>query len=262
MDSEENKQLQNGKVAWKIADDEESIYYIEFHTSLEVDRLRLFLSLMAAGLLFFSMAACSSDESKADKGEESSVYKPPDPYKAPDVYKPPDPYKAPDVYTPPDPYKPPDIYVPPDPYRPPKYAPPDFYYTPPKMVHPDMEIKSTDRNVVIEIPEHILFDFDSAVLRKEAYPALAQIAQSMMETKHATYRIQGHTDDRGTHEYNLRLSQKRADAVKKALVERFSVKTSLLKTEGFGETKPLVKNDSPEQRQKNRRVEIVVVPTS
>jgi outer membrane protein OmpA-like peptidoglycan-associated protein len=215
--------------------------------------LRIFASLMTAGILLLSVTACSSNESGADEGDGNTGYKPPDPY------VPPDPYKPPDPYVPPAPYEPPDIYVPPDPYVPPKYAPPDFKYTPPEMVHPDMDIKSTDKNVVIEIPESILFDTDSAVLREEAYPALSQIAKSMAKTENATFQIQGHTDNRGTHEHNMQLSNKRVDAVKNALI---SVDAALLKTEGFGETKPLVSNDSTEHIQKNRRVEIVVVPTS
>ena len=76
--------------------------------------------------------------------------------------------------------------------------------------------------------------------------------------------IEGHTDNKGTHAYNIKLSQNRAEAVKKWLVDNAGIKPSRITTTGWGETKPVAPNrkpdgsDDPEGRQKNRRVEIVV----
>ncbi|MRG29209.1 OmpA family protein [Laceyella tengchongensis] len=221
--------------------------------------MRRILSVVMAGSVAMFVAACSNGKTVADqqaqKEEKSSSNQSEALYVAPD---PDDLYKVAPAE---DLYQPPKMYIPAPPYTPPKMAPANFKYVPPEMIHPDMEIKTTDKHVVIELPEHILFDTDSAVLRKEAYPALAQIAKSLSKTENAHFQIHGHTDHRGTHEHNLQLSQERADAVKKALVEKFSVNEALLSTKGWGETKPLVANDSPENMQKNRRVEVIVVPS-
>lgn len=71
-------------------------------------------------------------------------------------------------------------------------------------------------------------------------------------------RVEGHTDDRGADAANLALSQRRAEAVMKYLVNK-GVAQSRLEAAGFGETRPLVKNDTPANQAKNRRVEFVIV---
>ncbi len=80
-------------------------------------------------------------------------------------------------------------------------------------------------------------------------------------------QIEGHTDGKGTHPYNMKLSENRADAVKNWLVQNASISGSRITTQGWGETKPVAPNkkpdgsDDPEGRQKNRRVEIVLTQT-
>ena len=79
--------------------------------------------------------------------------------------------------------------------------------------------------------------------------------------------IEGHTDGKGTHPYNMKLSENRAESVKTWLVQNSSVAGSRITTQGWGETKPVAPNkkpdgsDDPEGRQKNRRVEIVLTQT-
>jgi OmpA-OmpF porin, OOP family len=68
--------------------------------------------------------------------------------------------------------------------------------------------------------------------------------------------IQGHTDNVGKPGYNLELSKKRAESVKIYLVEKFKVDGARLTTEGFGDTKPIAKNDTEQGRAQNRRVEL------
>jgi outer membrane protein OmpA-like peptidoglycan-associated protein len=76
--------------------------------------------------------------------------------------------------------------------------------------------------------------------------------------------IEGHTDGKGTHPYNIKLSENRAASVKKWLVENAGVSGSRITTRGWGETKPVAPNtnpdgsDNPAGRQKNRRVEITI----
>lgn len=124
-----------------------------------------------------------------------------------------------------------------------------------------VEIKKDDDRALIRIPEKILFDFDSSKLRSEAYPVLEKIAESLKEEGEGfKVTIKGHTDSKGSDSYNMNLSRRRAEAVRKALVDRFGVPASMLTAKGYGEREPLVPNDTEANRQKNRRVEFLVQP--
>jgi outer membrane protein OmpA-like peptidoglycan-associated protein len=103
----------------------------------------------------------------------------------------------------------------------------------------------------------IFFGVDSDVLRPESTPTLKAIGE-MMAT-HADLRlvIEGHTDADGDEAYNLGLSRRRAAAVKAYLVEAHGVSADRLATEGFGESRPVADNTTPEGKQQNRRVELV-----
>ncbi len=76
--------------------------------------------------------------------------------------------------------------------------------------------------------------------------------------------ISGHTDSKGSEEYNQKLSEKRAESVKKWLIENAGVNPKIIEISGYGESRPVAPNtnpdgsDNPEGRQKNRRVEIVI----
>lgn len=69
--------------------------------------------------------------------------------------------------------------------------------------------------------------------------------------------IEGHTDSDGDDAFNKQLSERRAESVKAHLVEAYGIDPSRLETAGFGESKPVAPNDTPEGRQQNRRVELV-----
>jgi outer membrane protein OmpA-like peptidoglycan-associated protein len=109
-----------------------------------------------------------------------------------------------------------------------------------------------------------LFDFDKFTLRPEAGKTLKEVGQVVSDYPDAPLLIEGHTDGKGTHPYNLKLSLERADAVKKWLVENDGIKPSRITTTGWGETKPVAPNtkpdgsDDPVGRQKNRRVELTL----
>ncbi|GIV55010.1 MAG: hypothetical protein KatS3mg039_1528 [Candidatus Kapaibacterium sp.] len=104
----------------------------------------------------------------------------------------------------------------------------------------------------------IEFDYDRATIRPESLPLIERIADAMKA--HPTLRIEvrGHTDDRGSEEYNRRLSQRRADAVVEALVQ-MGVERSRLRAVGFGKSRPLVENTTEENRARNRRTEFVII---
>ena len=102
----------------------------------------------------------------------------------------------------------------------------------------------------------ILFDIDSDVIKDESFDLLRNYGKAFTgDLQEAVIVIAGHTDSDGTEEYNLMLSQKRAEAVKQFLIKAFNIDEQRLIVKPFGESKPLEANDSPERKAKNRRVE-------
>ncbi len=103
----------------------------------------------------------------------------------------------------------------------------------------------------------IHFSFNSDKLRPESEPTLREIADVLIRHEAWNLSIAGHTDAIGSDEANLGLSQRRAAAVRTALVERFKIEGRRLATSGYGETQPVDTNDTPQGRAQNRRVELV-----
>ncbi len=107
---------------------------------------------------------------------------------------------------------------------------------------------------------NIYFDLNKATLRPDAEPALRQICQFLKENPTVIIEIQGHTDERGSADYNLRLSQARAEAVREWLINNGCATPDRLVARGYGESKPVIKNAKTEaQHQLNRRVVIKVI---
>ena len=104
----------------------------------------------------------------------------------------------------------------------------------------------------------INFDFNSDTIRPVSEPVLKEIAQAMADRPDWKLTITGHTDNIGGHKYNRDLSQRRADAVKKALVETYHVDPNRLSTSGAGDSAPIDTNDTLEGRARNRRVELTL----
>jgi hypothetical protein len=102
----------------------------------------------------------------------------------------------------------------------------------------------------------IYFDFASDKLRAESTPVLEEIAALLKKNADWKLSINGHTDNVGGDASNLDLSRKRAKSVKAALVDRYRIAESRLTTGGFGASQPHEKNDTPEGRARNRRVEL------
>ncbi|HRF63782.1 MAG TPA: OmpA family protein [Candidatus Competibacter sp.] len=110
-----------------------------------------------------------------------------------------------------------------------------------------------------------LFDFDRSEVKPRGRARLDQLASDINQaSKVSTVKIVGHTDSKGTDAYNMRLGQRRADAVASYLVSR-SVQAGKLRTSSMGESQPVAPNtlpngkDNPEGRAQNRRVEITTV---
>ena len=103
----------------------------------------------------------------------------------------------------------------------------------------------------------ILFDSGSDKIKGESYKTLADIGALLTDNPTLRLSIEGHTDSDGTDEYNMTLSQKRAASVKNYLVANYKIAPERLESKGWGESKPIDKNNTPEGKANNRRVELV-----
>lgn len=103
----------------------------------------------------------------------------------------------------------------------------------------------------------ILFDTDSERIRPESREALDAIGAMLREHADLRLSIEGHTDSQGADAHNLDLSERRAAAVRRWLIEEYAIDAARLRAEGRGENAPVATNDTPEGRQQNRRVELV-----
>ncbi len=102
---------------------------------------------------------------------------------------------------------------------------------------------------------NLFFDFDKADLKPESYPELGRLSDILRQNSSMGIEISGHTDNKGTSQYNFELSRKRAEAVQDYL--KFSLRLSnKIVAKGFGSSLPIAANDSEEGRALNRRVEI------
>jgi outer membrane protein OmpA-like peptidoglycan-associated protein len=119
----------------------------------------------------------------------------------------------------------------------------------------DLKGKQTDRGLVITLGD-VLFDTGKSTLAPGAYSTIDKLASALKDAPDRKVVIEGHTDSVGSDEYNQELSQRRAQAVQSALLER-GVNSNQVTAYGKGETFPVASNDNPAGRQQNRRVELV-----
>ncbi|MEO8822424.1 MAG: OmpA family protein [Ginsengibacter sp.] len=106
------------------------------------------------------------------------------------------------------------------------------------------------------ITHGILFDVNKSSIKPESMGALNEIAKLLKDHKDLNFEIDGHTDSDGNDDTNMKLSLSRSEAVKAKLVD-MGIDDSRLTTKGFGESKPIDKNDNAEGKANNRRVEFV-----
>ena len=126
---------------------------------------------------------------------------------------------------------------------------------PPKQDDPPPEKKVEIRDNHIEIKEKIQFALDKAEILSVSFGLLDEVAKVIQENPHVQQvSIEGHASDEGDEKYNLQLSKARAESVRQYLLKKGVAQDRLTST-GFGESKPLAANDTPEGREKNRRVE-------
>jgi outer membrane protein OmpA-like peptidoglycan-associated protein len=120
----------------------------------------------------------------------------------------------------------------------------------------EMRPERTERGIVLTMPG-VLFGFDEAEVLPGAERSLDQLAEVLVENPEQRILVEGFTDNIGPAEYNLGLSQERAEAVRDALVER-GIDPERIETRGYGEDYPVASNETAAGRQMNRRVEIVI----
>ncbi|HTS10979.1 MAG TPA: OmpA family protein [Candidatus Limnocylindrales bacterium] len=119
-----------------------------------------------------------------------------------------------------------------------------------------LQTQDTARGLIVNMSD-VLFDTASYTLRPAAREKLAKISGVVLAHPGLTLQIEGHTDSVGSDDYNQDLSERRAGAVRDYLVDQ-GVAASSVTARAFGKTQPIASNDTPDGRQKNRRVELVV----
>lgn len=115
--------------------------------------------------------------------------------------------------------------------------------------------------LAITLKGDVSFDLDSDVVRPGLYNELDRIAQIMVKYPQTSILVEGHTDSTGSETYNQQLSERRANSVKNLLVQR-GVQAYRVNILGYGESRPVATNATPEGRQMNRRVEIRINPNA
>ena len=128
---------------------------------------------------------------------------------------------------------------------------------------PDTKPKKKYKRIVVTEKQIILkqmvhFETGKATITPDSYPILDEVADVLIENPNIRIRVEGHTDSRGSAEYNLRLSQARADAVKQYLVSK-GIDPSRIEAIGYGESRPIDTNRTASGRARNRRVEIHII---
>lgn len=111
----------------------------------------------------------------------------------------------------------------------------------------------------LDIPAQLTFDVNRSDIRSNLYPVFNDIAKVLRDYEKTMLVIAGHTDDTGPYQYNMNLSQARADSVKQYLVAQ-NVQAIRVETQGYGPNYPIVPNTSEANRAQNRRVEIHIEP--
>jgi outer membrane protein OmpA-like peptidoglycan-associated protein len=123
------------------------------------------------------------------------------------------------------------------------------------------EITRVNDALLVTLPEGVTFDIGSAEIKPAFSRALTQVAQTLNEYPESYIDVVGHTDSTGSEQFNQALSDKRAGAVRRALIQR-SVAPARVVAYGMGENNPIADNATAAGRSVNRRVEILITPAT
>ena len=122
---------------------------------------------------------------------------------------------------------------------------------------PGAKVERVEEGIKVEFNEKILFEFSKSDLSTAAKTNLDKLVAVLNKYPNTNIEVQGHTDSRGTDEYNMGLSQRRANTVADYLKSK-GITNSRITTKGFGESAPGYTNDTPEGMAQNRRVEFLI----
>ena len=120
----------------------------------------------------------------------------------------------------------------------------------------ELQAAQTNRGLVLTLDD-VLFDTGRAELKPGAERSIDKLTSFLNDNPERKVRIEGFTDSQGTDDYNQQLSQKRADAVATAIIQR-GIESQRVQARGYGEEFPVASNDNAGSRQRNRRVEVVI----
>jgi outer membrane protein OmpA-like peptidoglycan-associated protein len=121
------------------------------------------------------------------------------------------------------------------------------------------DLPKNNAKILKDAYDNLTFEVGKAIIKPISFPYLDELITVIQDPEALTWslEIQGHTDNKGGDAYNQKLSEDRANAVKKYLVDK-GVKAERIIAKGFGLTKPIATNDTAEGREKNRRVEFII----
>ena len=124
-----------------------------------------------------------------------------------------------------------------------------------------------DRGCPIPVEEiarvelEVNFEVDRSEVQSQYFDEIQEVADFMRQYPEVIVELEGHTDSDGTEEYNQGLSQRRADAVRQVLIDRFGIQGSRISATGYGESRPIASNNTPAGKAQNRRVVTVIIQT-
>jgi outer membrane protein OmpA-like peptidoglycan-associated protein len=124
---------------------------------------------------------------------------------------------------------------------------------------PEAAVTREGDKLYVALPSGILFDVDKTEIKPAARESITQAAEVLVKYPDTYITVEGHTDSTGATEYNQKLSEWRADAVRDMLM-RDGVPASRVSIKGYGESDPIADNFTPEGRQSNRRVQLEIRP--
>ena len=123
------------------------------------------------------------------------------------------------------------------------------------MAHSDaVSIQRTQDVLTATFKSDVFFDFDSSTLKPGSYSEIDRVSNVLNSYPQTTIRVEGHTDSTGSESYNQQLSERRAEAVKNAIIQK-GIDSRRIQAVGYGESQPISSNDAM-----NRRVSIVITP--
>src|ERR1051326_3190229 len=113
-------------------------------------------------------------------------------------------------------------------------------------------------NIIIRL-YGLTFDVGKSTIEPEFYPLLSKVQDAIKKFPHCRVDVEGHTDSQGSDDANQSLSEKRAKSVAEYFMANMNVDLAV-NSQGYGESRPIASNDTPEGRAKNRRIDIVITP--